>query len=202
MLEKLQFKIKVKNLKQNPKIISIPDSIAVYKDIKIKSKENKKIPTYVRFYENFDSWSRHQSVSKKLNKQPHLKEYLNTCIDIINRRITYLNPDYKDFADFGSNYFNLESYDEEKKIKIFYKKVLELLKSDEVELDQVIINLQKNKKNLKSIFTENNNVIEYNYLNNIGLIMTILNNPSENNITHLSYLLNNSYKFNKALFDF
>ena len=202
MLEKLQFKIKVKNLKQNPKIISIPDSIEVDKDIERKSIENKKVTTYVKFYENFDSWSRHQSVSKKLNKQPHLREYLNTCIDIINRRITYLNPDYKDFVDFGNNYFNLDSYDEEKKIKIFYKKVLELLKSNEVELDQVIINLQKNKKNLKSIFTENNNVIDYNYLNNIGLIMTILNNPSENNINHLSYLLNNSYKFNKALFDF
>lgn len=201
MLEKLQFKIKVKNLKQNPKIISIPNSIAVKKDIIIK--ENKKIPTYVRFYENFDSWSKHQTLSKKLNNQPHLKEYLNTCIDIINRRITYLNPDYINFIDFGSNYFNnLEFYDENKKSKIIYKKVFELLKSDEIELDQVIINLQKNKKNLKSIFTKNNDVIDYNYLNNIGLIMTILNNPSENNITQLSYLLNNSYKFNKALFEF
>jgi len=203
MLEKLQFKIKVKILKENPKIISIPDSFAVKSDLSIKSKENKNIPTYVRFYENFDSWSKHQTVSKKLNNQPHLKEYLNTCINIINRRITYLNPNYKDFIDFGNKYFNnLNTNDKDKFVKITYKKILELLNSDDVELDQVIINLQKNKNNLKSIFTENNNVIDYNYLNNIGLIITMLNNPSENNITQLSYLLNNSYKFNKALFEF
>ena len=199
MLEKLQFKIKVKILKQNPKIISIPDSIAVKNDLITKPKE--KISTYVRFYENFDSWSKHQKVSKKLNKQPHLKGYLNSCINIINRRITYLNPNYTNFVDFGNNYFNSLGKDE-KSIKLIYKKIYQLLKSDDLELDQVIINLQKNKQNLKSIFIENNNVIDYNYLNNIGLIMTFLNNPSENNITQLSYLLNNSYKFNKALFEF
>ena len=189
LLKKLQFKIKIKNIsyfdKNIPHYVKVPP-----KNIKLK------------YYESFDSWKKHQNISNKLNSQPYLKEYLDTCINIINRRLSYLNSDYDKYSDLTQEMYPLyKSLSPLENLKHQYKKLQELFKDEEPELDKVIINLKHNSKYMQSIFGPNIDVINYNYRNNLGLIMSLINNPSEHNLIQLSYILNTSYKFNKSLFE-
>ena len=83
LLQRLDFKIKLSPIK-----------------FKGKTDNIEELPKYIKYYENFDSWSKHQNISKKLSTQPHLKNYLNHFIEIINRRVILLNPKLKTFGDF------------------------------------------------------------------------------------------------------
>jgi len=189
LLKKLQFKIKIKNIsyfdKNIPRYVKVPP-----KNIKLK------------YYESFNSWKKHQTISDKLNNQPYLKEYLDTCINIINRRLSYLNSEYDSYSDLTQEMYPLyKSLSPLENLKHQYKKLQELFKDEEPELDKVIINLKHNSKYIQSLIGPNIDVINYNYRNNLGLIMSLINNPSEHNLIQLSYILNTSYKFNKSLFE-
>jgi hypothetical protein len=196
LLQKLDFKIKIKNIKY------------------IKKKYDSKnieldIPKYIKFYESFDSWKKHQSINKKLNNQPHLKDYLDTCINIINRRIVYLNPFFENYMQFYDIAFAPSDLDKNinnnkfsiKYFKLMYKNILNLFEEDinDIPLDDLINHLKSNKYVLKNFTYKNTTILEHNYLNKLGLIMSLINNPTEHNLTYLSYLLNISYNFDKAI---
>lgn len=196
LLQKLDFKIKIKNIKY---IKKIHDSKNIELDI----------PKYIKFYESFDSWKKHQSINKKLNNQPHLKDYLDTCINIINRRIVYLNPFFESHVQFYDIAFapkdisiiNNNNIWPIKYFKLMYKNILKLFEEDinDIPLDDLINHLKSNKYVLKNFTYKNTTILEHNYLNKLGLIMSLINNPTEHNLSYLSYLLNLSYNFDKAI---
>lgn len=169
----------------------------------IKGLKPDDAPNYIQYYEKFELWEKHQTINKKLNNQPHLRDYLNTCIDIINRRITYLNPYFEDFIDLTKKIFISLEKSDEAKVKDSHKKLINLLnKEQNIELDKIIKCLDKNRNELKRLINKNTHLIDYNYKNNLGLIMSLFNNPSKFNLSLVSYMLNSSYKFNKSLFEF
>ena len=82
----------------------------------------------------------HQNISKKLNDQPHLRLYLNNCIEIINRRITYLNPQFKNFTEITDLIFV------DNNIKDSFKKLQDLIKNNQnIEYNKILKILENNK---------------------------------------------------------
>lgn len=163
-------------------------------EIKIIYLKNKKSPKYIRYYENFENWEIKQNINKKLNKQPYLRLYLNTCIEIINRRVKYLNPDIEDIGIFYYDLFNSND------INIIYKKLINLINTNQNSELKNTLELLNNR--LNNLITENNYLINNNYINNNNLIKILINNPSKSNSKLLASILNSSYKFHKSLFVF
>ena len=194
-LEKLKFKIKIIYIE------NFYNKIDSYRVPLLHSKppyyNYKNLPKYIRYYENFENWELHQNIDEKLNNQPHLRYYLNTFIDIINRRVSYLNPYFENFIELTEIIF--PNYD----VKESYKKLINLInKSQNIELEKIIKILNQQNKYLNILIPENYNLINNNHINNISLIKTLINKPSKNNIYLLANILNSSYNFHKSLFEF
>ena len=197
ILNKLKFKIKLIYIKN---LVNKIDEYGVYL---VNSNPNKiyhlneNIPNYIKYYEKFENWELHQNISKKLNNQPHLRLYLNSCIDIINRRISYLNPNYSNFKNLTDIIFM------EDKLKDGYKKLIDLInKSQKIELDKILNMLNSQRNNLNNLIPKNYKLINNNYTNNLDFIIMLLNTPTKYNLNIVINILNSSYKFHKSLFEF
>ena len=200
LLNKLEFKIKIiyiENLYNDLDSYFVRNFNSDPKNIQY-FKENSTIPKYIKYYEKFENWQVRQNISKKLNNQPYLKLYLNKCIDIINRRITYLNPYFNDFTNLTNLIFRKKNT-----LKDQYKKLINLInKYQNIELKEILKTLDQQNKFLNNLIPENYNLINNNYLNNISLIKTLINKPSKNNSYLIANILNSSYEFQKSLFEF
>ena len=169
LLKKLDFKIKLSPIK--------------FKDI---SDNIEELPKYIKYYENFDSWSKHQNISKKLSTQSHLKNYLNHFIELINRRVILLNPKLKTFSGFFKSYFGLDI--NKANIKEKYKKIYKLFEDNyEIPLDKLLISINN--------YPKNNNAFKFNHMNKIGILMSIIETTGQRNLPFIAQFLNMSYKF-------
>ncbi len=97
ILKHLKFKILEKKIDLNMLVYNI--------DISELSKFGSNLN--IKYYEDFDSWTQHQDVDLELNNSIHLKEYLNLCINDINKKIYILNS--KIFNDQNSIFSKLKN---------------------------------------------------------------------------------------------
>ena len=263
LLNKLQFRIKIRY------ISSFDKSILNYKKFEIK------------YYENFDTWKKHQTVDLVLNSSVYLKDYLNTCIDFINKKIVYLNKDFSknnldpnkcelknsvdaydkvkyrnasdivpemdrlrnavemtnfrkskicignpndvqesinkllddegrkelklystsQFREFANSIYNknLDIKTNTKELKELYTKILELFEDKDVNKEKFLNYLSKHKKLMNSYKNEFEDIINYNYLNKIGIISSYFKKPNLNNLQTMVNILNYSYSFDNKL---
>jgi hypothetical protein len=195
LLKKLKFKIKIIYIENFYNKIDSYRVPLLYSKPPYNNFQN--LPKYIKYYENFENWERHQDISPKLNKQKYLRFYLNTFIDIINSRVSFLNPYFENIKDLSDLIF--PNYD----FKESYKKLINLInKSQSIELEKIIKILNQQNKYLNILIPENFNLINNNHINNISLIKTLINKPSKNNIYLLANILNSSFNFHKSLFEF
>lgn len=84
---------------------------------KIKSKYIKKINKYINYYEDFNSWNKHQNIDKELYKNKNLGLFLDLSIKLINRDIIYLNDNIDNIVDLYNEYYKTKyNYNELKQI--------------------------------------------------------------------------------------
>ena len=199
LLNKLKFKIKLIYLENLVDGVDSYDVLSLNANLNNTYFLNSIETKYIKYYENFENWELRQNISKKLNKQPHLRLYLNNCIEIINRRIKYLNPQIKnkDFEIITKMIFPNSNF------KDSFKKLEDLIKKyQNIEYNKILKILEDQKNYTNKLIPEYKFITNNNYINNVGMVKTLLNKPSKRNLKLLTSILNSSYKFHKSLFEF
>lgn len=168
----------------------------------------------IKYYENFDSWTMHQTIDEELNNSVNLRKYFNCCIDTINKRIFYLNEnliyELHDNLTFYKNIernnitaliINLitiikdsffkktsEEESEDDDMSMFYQKMLDLFNNPKLNKKELIDLIIKDK--LKGQKLKNDTFIDYSKSNLLGILETY-----NGNLDILVDMLNLSYKF-------
>ena len=177
---------------------------------------------YLKYYESINSWKNNQTIDKKLNENKNLLEFLKYCIEVINRKIIYLNPEFKKLyedKEFMVSHIieqiidlNIKLNNEKKKLKSLlelpkplnykqssyseiYNKISNLLDDKEIDNDEVLDIIRSNL-NLDS---NNLQLVEFNFLNKVQLLNLYFSNPNKKNLNTLLSILNLLTKFNKNI---
>ncbi len=147
MLNKLKFRKNEKNIY----FFAIPYGNAVVTEMLSETYHKKKI----KYYENFDSWSSHQTLFNDLSKLDNFKNFINKCIEFINNVLGHLNPDIinNDEINILKKFQHLEDID------LFYSKLNKNFKDNilkENVLDSIKLRIYFNKLNLVGIMSSIN----------------------------------------------
>ena len=178
---------------------------------------------YLKYYESTNSWKNNQTIDKKLNENKNLLEFLKYCVEVINRKIIYLNPKFRQLYE-GKNYMtsniieliidlNIKLNNEKKKLKRLlelpkplnykessyseiYNKISNLLDDKEIDNEEVLDVIRSN-----SILDSNylQELVEFNFLNKVQLLNLYFSNPNKKNLNTLLSILNLLTKFNKNI---
>jgi len=170
----------------------------------------------LKYYESVASWKKHQTIDRTLNDKPYLLEYLNLYITTINKKIVYLNPIFKEviaphpsyiinhfieninkmtLIPYNKNYQNNLSKTSQN-METIYKNILNLFIDKEIEQEEYL-KILRELLPIKSKTTQQ--IIEYNFLNKIGILNNYLNKSNKKNLNILLGILNLSSKFDKKI---
>ena len=170
----------------------------------------------MKYYESVASWKKHQTIDRTLNDKPYLLEYLNLYITTINKKIVYLNPIFKEviaphpsyiinhfieninkmtLIPYNKNYQNNLSKTSQN-METIYKNILNLFIDKEIEQEEYL-KILRELLPIKSKTTQQ--IIEYNFLNKIGILNNYLNKSNKKNLNILLGILNLSSKFDKKI---
>lgn len=147
MLNKLKFRKNEKNIY----FFAIPYGNAVVTEILSETYHKKKI----KYYENFDSWSGHQTLFNDLSKLDNFKNFINKCIEFINNVLAHLNPDIINNDEINI----LNKFKHLKDIDLFYSKLSKNFKDNRLKekvLDSIKLRISLNKLNLVGIMSSIN----------------------------------------------
>lgn len=147
MLNKLKFRKNEKNIY----FFAIPYGNAVVTEILSETYHKKKI----KYYENFDSWSSHQTLFNDLSKLDNFKNFINKCIEFINNVLAHLNPDIINNDEINI----LNKFKHLKDIDLFYSKLSKNFKDNRLKekvLDSIKLRISLNKLNLVGIMSSIN----------------------------------------------
>lgn len=147
MLNKLKFRKNEKNIY----FFAIPYGNAVVTEILSETYHKKKI----KYYENFDSWSSHQTLFNDLSKLDNFKNFINKCIEFINNVLAHLNPDIINNDEINI----LNKFKHLKDIDLFYSKLNKNFKDNRLKenmLDSLKLRISFNKLNLVGIMSSIN----------------------------------------------
>ena len=163
LLNKLKFRKNEKNIY----LFAIPYGNAVITEMLSETFYKKKI----KYYENFDSWSSHQTIFKDLSKLENFKKFINKCIEFINNVLSYLNPDIinNDEINILEKFYNLKDID------LFYEKLNKNFNDNKIK-ENVLDSLKFR--------------ISFNKLNLIGIISSIEDTNSNDLLVILNNLMN------------